>query len=241
MIRVLLQERDVYTFTTLLEKFRTYCLESPETIEFGKYFELYANKPELWAYCFRLHSRLNTNMHLERMHRTIKYLYLNAKFTKRLDRAISAIMKFVRDKTFERLIVIHKGKVCTKLSDLRQRHKNSESLDITKVVQTETGWIVPSTSGKELYVIEESQTECFCQLVCGQCSACIHQFTCSCLDNSVKWNMCKHVHLVGRFIKQNPISSTTEENFSGNYVFMIFVFISLLNFINIHYYFRFQV
>jgi regulator of sirC expression with transglutaminase-like and TPR domain len=48
-------------------------------------------------------------MHLERMHRTLKYIYLKGKTVKRLDKAINAIMKLVRDKLYEKLIIIRKG------------------------------------------------------------------------------------------------------------------------------------
>lgn len=212
---MILQERDLFTFNTLLQKFLSNCSSCPETVEFGQYFQIYANKPEQWAYCYRLHCGLNTNMHLERMHRTIKYLYLNSKFTQRLDKALCAILKFVNDKLFERLIVVHKGKVCTKLAELRQRHKNSESLDLNKVINSETGWIVPSTSGTELYDIREFQSNCSCKLVCTECSVCIHRYTCSCIDNSIKWNMCKHIHLVARFVQQNPVCSAEEDIISG--------------------------
>ena len=77
-----------------------------------------------WAYCHRLQGGLNTNMHIERMHHTIKYVYLHGKNVKRLDKAIIALMSFVRDKLFDRLIVLSKGKLTTKLKDIRKRHKS---------------------------------------------------------------------------------------------------------------------
>uniref|UniRef100_A0A6P7GY30 Uncharacterized protein LOC114348268 n=1 Tax=Diabrotica virgifera virgifera TaxID=50390 RepID=A0A6P7GY30_DIAVI len=101
MLRMLLQETDIETFNTLMQTFLEFCQGSPESVEFANYFQQhYVNKAEHWAYCFRLYSGLNTNMHIERMHRTIKHLYLNGKYVKRLDKAISAILNFVRDKLF---------------------------------------------------------------------------------------------------------------------------------------------
>uniref|UniRef100_A0A6P7GVN3 Uncharacterized protein LOC114341342 n=1 Tax=Diabrotica virgifera virgifera TaxID=50390 RepID=A0A6P7GVN3_DIAVI len=211
MLRMLLQERDIETFNTLTQKFLEFCQGSPESVEFANYFQQhYVNKAEHWAYCFRLYSGLNTNMHIERMHRTIKHLYLNGKYVKRLDKAISAILKFVRDKIFERLIVVHKGKVCTKLSELRQRHKTSEMLDISKVEAIDDGWLVPSASRNEMYVVQEIQSECTCKLECSECGVCIHRYACTCVDCSIKWNMCKHVHLVCKFIQQNSTSICKE-------------------------------
>lgn len=124
MLRALLHERDV-VFDKSVSSFLTYC-NDPDVLEFGKYFQqYYVCKKEQWAYCYRLYSGLNTNMHIERIHRTIKHLYLNGKHVKRLDKVINAIMKFVRDKLFERIIKYYKGKVCTctKLANLRNRHK----------------------------------------------------------------------------------------------------------------------
>lgn len=102
-LRTLLTERDVNAFHKMLEEFCK--LEEPEYTDFIRYFkDYYVDNCEYWAYCYRLHSGLNTNMHLERMHRSIKYLYLKAKNTKRLDKAIAAILRFIRDKLINRLI-----------------------------------------------------------------------------------------------------------------------------------------
>lgn len=120
------------------------------------------------------------------MHRTLKHIYLNGKFVKRLDKAIGAIMKFVRDKLFERLIVLHKGKVCTKLSLLRKRHKNSEGLDPNSIIQNNsTAWLVSSASRNETYEVTELKSDCSCMLICYECKACIHRYSCTCLDSSI--------------------------------------------------------
>lgn len=74
---------------------------------------------------------------------------------KTLDRGIDAIMKFVKDKLFERIIVLHKGKISTKISELRNRHTTSQSLDLSKVMKNDIGWVVPSSSSNEMYTIEE--------------------------------------------------------------------------------------
>lgn len=65
MLRMLLQERDSKSFESLLQKFLIYSKESSDTLEFASYFELhYGTKLEQWAYCYRLNSGLNTNMHI---------------------------------------------------------------------------------------------------------------------------------------------------------------------------------
>lgn len=113
-------------------------LADSDTLDFGLYFqEHYSKNIQEWAYCYRLHCGIDTNMHVERMHRTLKYIYLNGKIVKRLDKSIHVLMKFVRDQLFERIIVINKGKISTKIKNLRARHKASFNLDEKLVLQTD--------------------------------------------------------------------------------------------------------
>ncbi|KAJ8971714.1 hypothetical protein NQ317_006016 [Molorchus minor] len=53
---------------------------------------------------------------------------------------------------------------------------------------------------------------CQCRLVCSDCRVCIHRYVCSCIENSIKWNMCEHIHLVGRLRKDNepPCEARTD-------------------------------
>lgn len=215
-LRTILQELDQIAFIQMVDNFLRFLLNDEETFDFGQYFKnYYIGNVESWAYCYRLYSGLNTNMHIERMHETIKYIYLNGKVVKRLDKAINALMKFVRDKLFERLITLNKGKISSKIKDLRARHKTSECMNPNLVMVREQGWDVPSTSCQEFYKVEERKLICNnCKLVCQQCNACIHQYSCSCIDSSVKWNMCKHVHLVCRFLndrKELEVENTAQE------------------------------
>ena len=110
-----------------------------ETEEFALYFEEQCTKnPNAWANCHRLHAGLNTNMHIERMHKSIKYFYLKGKNVNRLDKTLNAIMTFVRDKLVGRLIMIYKGKLSSKFQDLRRRHKASINLQ-TPILKTKEG------------------------------------------------------------------------------------------------------
>ena len=145
---------------------------------------------------WHLQCGLNTNMHVERMHRTLKYIYLKGKQAKRLDKTIHALMKFIRDKLIDRLIVLNKGKLTSKLKEIRARHKTSVSLSNDSIVKDDNGYIVSSSSSFETYLVQEAVENCDCQLICVDCkNICIHRYTCTCLDASIKWNMCKHIHL----------------------------------------------
>lgn len=207
VLRTLLEQLDAVTFEDMLQQSIRKFLNDEDTAEFGKYFRdhYYKNKTS-WAYCYRLYSGLNTNMHIERMHRTIKYIYLKGKNVKRLDKALHAIMKFVRDKLFDRLIAIHKGKLTSKLKDLRNKHKLS-TLIMRNVTKTDYGWDITS-SGDDKYKITENNINCKCSLICTECNACIHKYSCSCLDYAVKWNMCKHIHYICQHNTTNTIDTT---------------------------------
>ncbi|EEZ98894.1 hypothetical protein TcasGA2_TC004509 [Tribolium castaneum] len=123
-LRTLLQERHPEAFLRMMQNFVNELLSTPQTSEFGRYFvQNYGDNVNAWVYCQRLHAGINTNMHTERMHYTIKYLYLEEKKAHRLDKTINKLMKFIKDKLFERLIIINKS---TKVKDLRSKHKTNE-------------------------------------------------------------------------------------------------------------------
>ncbi|GFX99777.1 uncharacterized protein TNCV_258161 [Trichonephila clavipes] len=106
-------------------------------------------------------------------------------------------MKFVRDRVFDRLISLEKGKVSSKISQLRKRHKVGQSLISLCIENNEDEWSVSSTRGKDIYIVRRNFT-CSkeCTLMCWECNHCLHNFTCTCIDNAVQWNMCKHIHFI---------------------------------------------
>jgi len=77
------------------------------------------------------------------MHRTLKHIYLEGKKVKQLDKSINALLKFLRDKSINRLIVLHKGKLTSKIKELRKRHKNSLEMSTNNVLKNgENRWDV---------------------------------------------------------------------------------------------------
>ncbi|XP_068085219.1 uncharacterized protein [Anabrus simplex] len=216
IIRTLMQERDEEAFRKMFDEALRLLKEDPDTLEFYIYFEnnYWASAPS-WAYCYRQHSGLNTNMHLERMPGVIKHIYLKGNKPKRLDIAIHALMRYLRDKLYDRLIHLNKGKVTSKLSAIRQRHKASFQLDPEDAIYDNNVWIVQSKHSNELYKIRRmSESLCKCELLCTECETCLHAFTCSCPDSSIKFNMCKHIHLICRVASREPSSAaeSTDNN-----------------------------
>ena len=109
-------------------------------------------------------------MHLERMHRTLKIHLL--KHVKRQDKPIHSIMHFIRDKMVDRLIKLSKGKVTSKVKDLRNRHRTSLDLNLT-IIENEGKWL-NSTENDEIHVIDRIQNHICCKLACSLCDVCIH-------------------------------------------------------------------
>ncbi|GFT25772.1 uncharacterized protein NPIL_695281 [Nephila pilipes] len=143
--------------------------EKDELREFGKYFEhIYSKQTEIWAYCYRKWLGINTNMHTEK----IEFL-------------------------IDSLIYLEKGKISSKIAQLRKRHKVGQELTSLCIRKNEEEWSVASTKGNEVYIVKKN-VACFegCTLMCKECNQCLHNFTCTCIDNAVQWNMCKHIHYI---------------------------------------------
>ena len=123
VLRCLLIETDEKTFAVLMKAVLEHFDENKEIEASFAYFKRhYVPRAEMWAYASRKWAGVNTNMHIERMHRTIKHSYLQGKKVKRLDKCIHSLMQFLRDKIFYHIIALEKGKVSSKMSALRSRH-----------------------------------------------------------------------------------------------------------------------
>lgn len=208
-IKIVQMERDVHTFNTMLDNLiNNDLLVDPNTQHFGEYIrDHYGNTTQHWAYCHRLNAGVNTNTHLERMHGIFKYFYLKGKKTKRLDKALHALENFIKSKLFDEFVSTHKGKLSKKLQTLRGKHrlyqKESDKMQVLQLHSDE--WLVSSTALLELYNVIKVQHSCEeCTLKCDWCKACIHSYVCTCLDNSIRGNMCKHIHKVCDNLNNTP-------------------------------------
>jgi hypothetical protein len=104
-IKIIMHETDLATFNAMINNLLIELRSDPECLEFFGYFEAYAKKSTTWAYCYRKQCGINTNMNLENMHKVLKHIYFCGKKVKKMDKAIIVLMKFIRDKLFDRLIV----------------------------------------------------------------------------------------------------------------------------------------
>lgn len=57
-------------------------------------------------------------------------------------------------------------------------------------------WMVNSQTDpkKKKYIIERINLPC--SLRCEYCKICVHMFKCSCMDNIIYLNICKHIHSI---------------------------------------------
>ncbi|XP_028408935.1 uncharacterized protein LOC114542468 isoform X2 [Dendronephthya gigantea] len=149
---------------------------------------------------------INTNMLVEAFHRVFKYNYLKGKHNRRVDNCLFNLLKYTRDKLFERLIKLTKGKSTNKLKTIQDRHNNSKGLKIDSVqCVDESKWLIKSEKGSDTYTVtKQHQHTCTdtCQLRCTECSTsvCIHQYTCTCHDYLIQHTICKHIHLLQHFL-----------------------------------------
>uniref|UniRef100_A0A8D9FFV0 SWIM-type domain-containing protein n=3 Tax=Cacopsylla melanoneura TaxID=428564 RepID=A0A8D9FFV0_9HEMI len=113
-------------------------------------------------------------------------------------------MHFIRDQLFSRIISSTKGKVSSKIADIRKAHSLSLS---EKLCVSKMGEIWEVLEGKNKQIVTQAGTSCSCQLICGDCRVCIHKYVCTCYTSTIKWNMCKHIHAVAK----SDISSVEED------------------------------
>ena len=83
--------------------------------------------------------------------------------------------------------------------------------------QSDSEWTVKSNTNEfTVYYVRLENQSCDCKLHCDMCNACVHMYTCSCLDATLHYIVCKHVHLVQmKIVKTAKIvteMTTIEEN-----------------------------
>ena len=73
-----------------------------------------------------------------------KYKYSKGKVNRRVDKCLVNLLKFSRDKVFERISKLTKGKNSAKLKRVHWSHLESMSVPFTKVLkqQYESSWII---------------------------------------------------------------------------------------------------
>jgi hypothetical protein len=210
-LRSLLHILDTSTFQKTLAQIITWMLGDPELERFAEYIQsYYCNRTEQWAYCYRIGTPANTNMAVESFHRLLKIVYLEGKHNRRIDHLLSTLLRIARDKIYEHAIKLEKGKCTYRIKEINKRHHTA--VDMAKNLKPkkldESSWEVPSVTTNCVYIVSRVQERCDCKLHCGFCEACIHKFSCSCVDSAIHSTVCKHCHLVQMDIVATNTHST---------------------------------
>ncbi|XP_039286046.1 uncharacterized protein LOC111058654 [Nilaparvata lugens] len=205
--KMLMNEKNLMTFDMMASNFLHELFANEETRSFGSYMEVFINDPQTWAYAHRLYKGIDASIHLENMHRNLKQIFFKGKKLKRLDRGIQAIMRFVKEKMFDRLVATEKGELSKKLLDIKARHTTAAeiSTNMTPFIKQEGPgeWTILSKKNlKDLYTVSWRKDGCRCGLRCETCEICLHSYSCTCPDAAFHWNMCKHIHLIAMELKE---------------------------------------
>ncbi|XP_017785624.1 PREDICTED: uncharacterized protein LOC108568834 [Nicrophorus vespilloides] len=216
-LRILLYETEKNTFETMIQQFVQSLLEDKATLNFARYFQVnYFHKVSVWALCYRLNYDKDTQLHLERMHRTIKYLFLDNKYLKRFHMFFNATLTYIKDKLFDPTIMSDPMVVWSKTASMKNKHIASMSLDLSSVMVTQWGGFNVYDMN-HIYAVQKNNDLCSCTVICSECEVCMHAYSCTCIDYAVKWKMCKHIHLALRYKKTYPkLCARVEEKHSAD-------------------------
>ena len=165
------------------------------SVPMAEYFRrAYLNRTREWASCYRIGTKANTNMLVESFHRVLKDTYLERKQNRRVDHLLYKLLKIARDKAYEQLIKAEKGKITAKSRESLKRHEKGVALTVS--VKNKNIWEVLSSDvpGKSYIVQKTSSEPCSCSLKCPLCGACVHTFSCTCMDFAIRGFVCAHIH-----------------------------------------------
>ena len=116
-----------------------------------------------------------------------------------------------RNKGFERLVKIGKGKNTARIRMIKERHQSSLRLSPTQVCKTEQSFtgLVQSSNETSTYSVTLLNKVCpqNCAMLCPDCNICVHMYMCNCADALIRTTICKHMHLVARM--SSSISKST--------------------------------
>lgn len=189
-LKAIYDESNEAAFEIQLDSLMEELLNDSRTKAFTEYFiQHYSGRRKEWAPCYRKGLHLNTNMHLENMHRLVfspqactsyfistirklKHIYMDGKRVKRLDKSIQSLMDILRDFAHKRSLKIRKGYQGYKVFKIDKSHKRSEEISFLLVESSdERGkhWSIQSTTiinDIHVYEMRKGDPDCQCQLRC---------------------------------------------------------------------------
>ncbi|KAF8774307.1 hypothetical protein HNY73_016872 [Argiope bruennichi] len=216
-LRVLLQEPNLESFMEMEKNFVKLLEDDPDTRKFKKYYSTYyAQRVQLWAFCYRKHLGINTNIYLEAFHKVLTHVYLEGKRVKRIDKTLDALLKLSKDKIFERMCNIAR-KIPSSSETNVQNHLQSILITdemITPIIEDQEWKVKSSHEIPSTYTVRKCLKpvcrSCKCSPLHPNSNICIHEYECSCYDNVIKFNICEHIQACLRVIeskKKQPVAT----------------------------------
>lgn len=96
-----------------------------------------------------------------------------------------------------------------KVKEIEESHSRSSLVNI--VSNASNGWDVQTNENAKAHTvkkIEDPICKNKCPLKCTKCNICVHEYVCSCHDNFVHFNICKHIHACAKL--------STPQNYAEN-------------------------
>jgi hypothetical protein len=201
-----MKELDKTKALTLMKDFKVY-LSHDRMKELRKWFERkYKHRFELWEYCHRLHSGINTNMGTESLFSQLKMHSFKRKHVPRLDESIKNVTEFLENKL---LNYMNQKRYHTYQDTNRyQAHKDAVVLwrqhSVTFTIDENV--IRIRANGKftnNVYILSDNcQAKENCLDFCSEsgdehekCLQCVHMIQCDCEDHAIRATFCIHLNL----------------------------------------------
>ncbi|XP_070388715.1 uncharacterized protein [Dermacentor albipictus] len=149
--------------------------EEEKLRDFLEYFkDHYAVRLQEWAYRFRTRAAVNTNMHLESKHRTLKHTMLERKQNKHGDKLISALMDLTNHFLMKRASQMMKGAKGKELRTIQKNHRSGSEMAACAKINEDGIWTVPFQSIKGLsYKVSKVKDGACCPMRCKECAVCV--------------------------------------------------------------------
>ena len=95
---------------------------------------------------------------------------------KKVYHLLSILIRVAKDKSFEQLQKLHKGKFSYRVCELNRRHKKADEMlssGVVPIVKSDTMWEVPSQSNSDaVHIVELQEHICACKMRCSVCKVC---------------------------------------------------------------------
>ncbi|XP_065220870.1 uncharacterized protein LOC135845923 [Planococcus citri] len=193
ILDTLYKELDENKFRILLEDF-----VNQTDLDYQKFIASFKvdflSNAEQWAYCYRMFSEVDSDADLH-----FKFNVLGGKRVKTVASCLSSIKSNLSVILREEEMKNINGYTPLKLTTLNSRHTSAleQMGDLTMYCLDEPGkWKV--ISPENIYTVSVQSPQCLsdCLLKCSECNACLHEYKCTCMDHSIMYNMCVHIHAV---------------------------------------------